>query len=354
MMYGYKLHHQWVLETVRSGLKFDFTDTPVCKNMAPSCSFNENEKDLIYAELQKLLKKQVIQKLITLQKDAFVSSVFTRPKQDGTHRMILNLKNLNKFVTYKHCKLESLQDVLEMVTPGVWMASVDLKDAYYTIPIHTDFRKFLTLIWGDSYYEYTCLPNGYAQALRAFTKVLKKPFGFLRQRGYTSVVYVDDSYLQGDTFQHCLKNITLTVYLLRSLGFTIHPEKSVLIPTQKLKFLGFIIDSLSMTISLAPKKREKIYNYCRLLLSPASHTIRQVSSTICCLVAVCPAVKYGRLFYRNIEICKNIVTFETFLFVPKLSRDFIIAFSIQPEPRGTPDINYIYDTINIFLDCIAS
>ena len=123
-----------------------------------------------------------------MQKDAFVSSVFTRPKQDGTHRMILNLKNLNKFVTYKHCKLESLQDVLEMVTPGVWMASVDLKDAYYTIPIHKDFRKFLILIWGDSYYEYTCLPNGYAQALRAFTKILKKPFGFLRQRGYPSVV----------------------------------------------------------------------------------------------------------------------------------------------------------------------
>ena len=70
----------WVLETVRSGLKLDFTDTPVCKNMAPSCSFNENEKELIDTELQKLLKKQVIQKLITLQKDAFVSSVFTRPK----------------------------------------------------------------------------------------------------------------------------------------------------------------------------------------------------------------------------------------------------------------------------------
>ena len=40
--------------------------------------------------------------------------------------------------------------------------------------------------------------NGYAQAPLLFTKLLKQPFGFLRKHGYASVIYIDDSYLQGD------------------------------------------------------------------------------------------------------------------------------------------------------------
>ena len=48
--------------------------------------------------------------------------------------MILNLKRLNKFVDYKHFKMESLQNVLELIRPGVYMASIDLKDAFYSVP----------------------------------------------------------------------------------------------------------------------------------------------------------------------------------------------------------------------------
>ena len=49
-----------------------------------------------------------------------------------------------------------------------------------------------------------------------------------RMQGHTSVVYVDDSCLRGDSYESCLKNVNDTIIMLRSLGFTIHPEKSVL------------------------------------------------------------------------------------------------------------------------------
>ena len=46
-----------------------------------------------------------------------------------SYRMILKLKKLNKYIDSKHFKMESLQKVLHMVKSGVWMASVNLKDA---------------------------------------------------------------------------------------------------------------------------------------------------------------------------------------------------------------------------------
>ena len=56
--------------------------------------------------------------------------------------MILNLKKLNKYIDSKHFKMEYLQNVLHMVKSGFLMASVDLKDAYYSVPIHEEYQKY--------------------------------------------------------------------------------------------------------------------------------------------------------------------------------------------------------------------
>ena len=48
---------------------------------------------------------------------------FPRSKKDGSRQMILNLKRLNKSVGYKYFKMESLQNVLELIRPVVFMAS---------------------------------------------------------------------------------------------------------------------------------------------------------------------------------------------------------------------------------------
>ena len=78
--------------------------------------------------------------------------------------------------------------------------------------------------------------------LRVFTKRLKLPFALLRKFEHLSVVYVDDTYLQGENFLECIHNLEDTVALLQALGFTIHPDKSQLLPIQKMAFLGFVID----------------------------------------------------------------------------------------------------------------
>ena len=104
------------------------------------------ERKVIDKEIDQLSQKGVISKCPP-QAHQFVSPVFVRPKKDGTHRMILNLKKLNEDITYHHFKMETLQAALKVVTPGCFMASIDLKDAYYTVPVEKEHRKFLRLEW---------------------------------------------------------------------------------------------------------------------------------------------------------------------------------------------------------------
>ena len=38
--------------------------------------------------------------------------------------------------------MESLPDVFKIIQPNCWMAGVDLKYAFYTIPIHNGYQKY--------------------------------------------------------------------------------------------------------------------------------------------------------------------------------------------------------------------
>ena len=145
---------------------------------------NDTESAIIDSEIVKLLNKGVIVEAPHSQGE-FVSSIFLRLKKNGVdYRMILNLKELNKSIVYRHFKMDSLKTVTDLMTQGSFMASVDIKDAYYMVPIATERQKYLKFMWRDKLYQYTCLPNGLASAPRIFTKLLKLVFNVLRQKGY--------------------------------------------------------------------------------------------------------------------------------------------------------------------------
>ena len=71
-------------------------------------------------------------------------------------------------------------------------------------------------------------------------------------------MYVHDSYLQAETYQTCLDNISDNIKLLRELGFVIHTEKSVLTVSQTIVLFDFIISSKNMAFSLTGENKKKI------------------------------------------------------------------------------------------------
>ena len=167
---------------------------------------NDTEVKVIDAEIVKLHKKGVIPK-VTPDPKQFVSTVFARPKKDGTHRMILNLCSLNRDITHRHFKMDTLQTSLKLVTQNCFMASTDLKDAYYSVPIVQEHKKLLRFQRKGQLWQFECLPNGLALAPQKFTKLLKPVFATLRVKGHLSTAILDDSFLLAESGQSCVKNV---------------------------------------------------------------------------------------------------------------------------------------------------
>ena len=78
-------------------------------------------------------------------------------------------------------------------------------------------------------------------------------------------------------------------------------KKSVFIPTQMITFLGNVIDSVSMTVTLPKEKVDRIKDECLRLQKKNKTSIRDVSRIIGILVSSFSAVDYGTLHYRILE-----------------------------------------------------
>jgi len=261
------------------------------------------EKIKIDAEVQKYARHSIVE-CAEHSEDEFVSQIFPVPKKSGGVRIILNLKPLNEDLHYQHFKMESLKSVLDLIERNCYMASIDLKDAYYSMSIHPNDRKYLRFIWNGTLFQFTCLPNGLSSAPRWFTKLLKPIFSQLRSSGFVSVYYLDDTWLMGRSIEECNLNVSNTLEMLQKAGFLVNEEKSRMSASQMISFLGFDINSKTMTVSLPADKRFEILSLCNILLKGNSFKIRFVARVIGKLVSCLPAVQFGALFYRYLETDK--------------------------------------------------
>ena len=142
---------------------------------------------------------------------------------------------------------------------------------------------------------------GLSPCPRKFTKILKPPFANLRLLGHIISGYLDDSFLQGKTYDACVKNTIDTIIMLDKLGFVIHPDKSTFLSKQIIVFLGFTINSVDMTVTLTDEKILKIKTLILQVLNSEKVTIREVARVIGYFISSLPAVRYGALYYRALE-----------------------------------------------------
>ena len=133
-------------------------------------------------------------KAVESHADLFLSNIFLEHKHDGGHRLILNLKCLSEFVEKHHFKMETLKTALHLVKANAFFGSLDLRQAYYSLPIQRDSRKFLRFIWECAIYEFSSLPSGLTPGPRILPKLLKPMYSALRKLRHTNVAYIDDSF----------------------------------------------------------------------------------------------------------------------------------------------------------------
>jgi len=213
----------------------------------PPGYFSAEQISLLQGEVQVLLDKDAIIPVPPEEKGGFYSSLFLIPKKDGKMISVINLKHLNSWVLTQHFKMEGMHTLQDLIHQDAWLAKLDLKDAYFTVPVCPEYQKFSVL---EDNYQFTCLPLGLSCSPWAFTKLLKLVMVFLRHRGIHIIFYIDDMLLIADSPAQVNEHVAVVQFVLENLGFVLNVEKSITTPSQRIEFLGLIVDTTTMQICL--------------------------------------------------------------------------------------------------------
>lgn len=265
------------------------------------------EADQIDQAVIKLLTTGAIEKCKD-EKCQFVSTIFTVPKSDGGYRLVLNLKKLNEFIHAPHFKMEDIRTAITLLYKDAYMAVVDQKEAFHRIPIDKNSRKYLRFRWKSQLYQYTCVPFGLSLAPYLFTKIMKPVLAELRSRGYESISFLDDALLLASSKPLCSKNIKETQKLFIKLGLEVNILKSQLSPSHQVRYLGFFLNSNSMTIILPKEKQQQLKQKCENIMV-SKPSIHDVAVLIGKLVAASFAINYSPLYIKQLEMekCKALI-----------------------------------------------
>ncbi|XP_065325845.1 uncharacterized protein LOC134621241 [Pelmatolapia mariae] len=242
----------WVLRTVAMGYRLQFRVKPPRFQRVVNTTVNTEAAMILREEIKALLQKRAIRVVPASETDkGWYSRYFVVPKKGGGLRPILDLRVLNTYLRTYRFKMLTLRQLLNAVGPGDWFATIDLTDACFHVAIHPKHRQFLRFAFEGVAYEYLVLPFGLSLAPRTFTKCAEAVLAPLRERGIRILAYLDDWALVACSREQAETQLSLVLSHIQTLGFSVNFQKSSLIPSQQITFLGLEICSLSSRARLS-------------------------------------------------------------------------------------------------------
>ena len=292
---------------------FRITDTP------PTAMVETNNyASATCREHRSLVEKQIRAELTegryvkTTEKPVIVSALGAIPKSDGGIRLIHDASrpagtSLNDHVLFdQKLRFQSLEDAVQLLAPGVYLAKLDLKSAYRSVRIHPSDWQACGIKWtfdGDTDPTYmidTALPFGSRLAPKHFHRLTQAVRRMMARLGFTGIVaYLDDFLIVETTFERCLQAQNTLISLLRTLGFSIAWHK-VEGPQRILTFLGVNIDTVHCHLELPRDKLDDFHKVIKEALACKRMSLRQLQVLAGKLNWASAVVRGGRSYLRRV------------------------------------------------------
>ncbi len=166
----------------------------------------------------------------------FTGDYFYNPKQETIPgvkrwRTIIDLSELNESIINPSFHMETSITIQETMRKGMWCTSIDLQDAYYHVPIHPNFRKYMRVALFGKVLQFKAMAMGLNVSARIFTKVVLEMVRKLRATGIHMHTYIDDWLLKNYNQHKIPQQTHQTMQLSTKLRWLIKFPKSELIPT---------------------------------------------------------------------------------------------------------------------------
>ena len=193
-------------------------------------------------EIERQVKIFMEQGIVERSTSDWLSPVILVKKGDGTMRLVIDYRGLNKLVKPVYFPLPRHEDVID--TLGSKNASIfstlDLAQAFLQTELDPKTKHKSAFITHHGIFQFTRAPYGLSNSPASFGIVMSK---VLSEFNYVfALVYADDILVYSSDFDTHLKHLQQVFKKLREANLTLKPQKCSF-AAKKVKFLGHIFSS---------------------------------------------------------------------------------------------------------------
>ena len=224
-----------------------------------------------------LNKREVIDKAIDEMLDAKVIERSRSPwsfplvvvdKKDGSKRMCVDFRSLNKIVTPMSVPLPLIDDILTLLGKAKHFTTLDLKSGYWQVALEEDSKEKTAFACHRGLFQFNRMPFGLSNAPAVFQELMNI---VLQECEHFAIAYLDDVLIFSKTPQEHLRHIQIVFRKIREHGLRLKLKKCSFFQPET-EYLGFIISDQG--VKPDPKKVQAI----RTLPAPTS--VREIRGFI--------------------------------------------------------------------------
>ena len=289
----------FVLDMIRRGYRLPFAEYPA------QCFLKNNRSALQHPEFVAEAISERLSNGCIVEHEVSPFCVNPLTVAEGKKlRLVIDLRHVNNYLVKPKFKYEDLRSLSQVLDEGYWFFTWDLKSGYHHVDICLDHQKYLGFAWPFSgvvrYFTFTVLPFGLSSACFCFTKLMRPLVKRWRSMGHNSFIYLDDGF--GSRPDKCSATAASLIQRkeLSSSGLLCNEEKSHWSPMQIGEWLGFVIDTISMSFQIPEKKVSKLKGLLDSAIQAGYSSFRELARIAGSIISVALAVgPIARLLTRQ-------------------------------------------------------
>lgn len=208
-------------------------------------------------DVEQIMKQWLEDGIIQPSNSEYASPIVLVKKKDGSTRVCVDYRALNKKIERPRFPLPLIEDQLDQLQDVEVFSTLDLKNGFFHVPVDKESQRYTAFVTPNNQYEFLKTPFGLCVAPAVFQKFIYAVFKELI-RGKIVVVYMDDVIVLAKNKDEALRRVQQVVKVAERHGLTINWAKCKFLQTE-IEYLGHIVSR--GTVRPSENKTKAVQNF---------------------------------------------------------------------------------------------
>lgn len=187
----------------------------------------------------------------------FASPIVLAKKKNGSYRLCVDYRRLNKKIIKERFPLPLIEDQLDKLRDAELYTTLDLKNGFHHVPVDKDSQKYTSFVTPTGQYEFCKMPFGLSTAPSVFQRFINSVFKDLLLDG-TVLSFLDDLNIPAKTEEEAINRLEVVLKRAEEYGLIINWQKCQFMKRQ-IEYLGYIITD--NTVQPSPLKIQAVMRF---------------------------------------------------------------------------------------------